>query len=266
LTQSGYVYEVFSSYQGEGASLPGSLMGRRQVFVRLAGCNLARGDMGTEGCVFCDSPGAKSERCKSASVEIIPGGGRERVRNPLDAEAVLDWILRLRTPDLHSVSVTGGEPLVQARFVGRLAGMVRSLGLRTYLETNGSLPREVSRVAGLFDYACVDIKDKSARAAEDWQALVELEVESASILKDAGCRTFCKTVVTSQTTPASIEAIATRVSELGLPLALQVVTPFGGLKPPSGRQLFSLTEAAAKHLQPEMLAVSIQAHRLLEFP
>lgn len=40
------IFEVFSSIQGEG-----KLIGRRQIFIRFAGCNL--------DCVYCDTPESK---------------------------------------------------------------------------------------------------------------------------------------------------------------------------------------------------------------
>ena len=241
-------------------------MGRRQVFIRLCGCNLASGEMGTSGCVFCDSPEAKYDKCPIAFVEEAPAGQREEVKNPVDAATVTSWVRRLKTADVHSASLTGGEPLVQATFVRAIAKEIQRLGLSVYLETNGSLPKAAQKVADLVDYACVDIKDESARAAEDWEALVRLEVESASIFREAGCKTFCKIVVTDRTDPSNVSWVAARVSRVGVPLAIQVVTPIGGVAPPSGRQLFSITQAAAKHLQPEMLAVSVQAHRLMNLP
>ncbi len=39
--------EVFNSWQGEGGSVEGSAFGRRQIFVRFAGCDLH--------CLWCDS-------------------------------------------------------------------------------------------------------------------------------------------------------------------------------------------------------------------
>jgi len=38
--EGGHLVEIFSSYQGEGGVVRGSCFGRRQIFIRFAGCNL----------------------------------------------------------------------------------------------------------------------------------------------------------------------------------------------------------------------------------
>ena len=52
----GYIQEIFSSFQGEGAAVEGSCYGLRQIFLRFAGCPIALGAHGTKGCIWCDSP------------------------------------------------------------------------------------------------------------------------------------------------------------------------------------------------------------------
>ena len=51
----GYLFEIFSSIQGEGGTVRGSCFGKRQVFIRFAGCNLANQGFNTSGCFWCDS-------------------------------------------------------------------------------------------------------------------------------------------------------------------------------------------------------------------
>lgn len=264
MTVDGFLSEIFSSYQGEGGSVPGSCLGKRQIFVRFAGCNLASGEMGTDGCTYCDSPRAKS-RGDSAWIQFSPRGlKRSEVKNPFDVRKALDAVKRLRTRDLHSLSFTGGEPLWQTHFLGSLAEEVRGSGIQTYLETNGSLPCELESVSDLFDFACVDVKDRSANASSNWKALVDRELQSVQILTESGTSTFAKTVVTAETVTDDVEYIASRLADLECALALQVVTPYAGVRPPKRERLFALTSAAAKHLQPEMLSLSVQIHRYLK--
>ena len=62
---SGRIAEVFRSFQGEGL-----LLGRRQVFVRLAGCSV--------GCRYCDT-----EWAFQTPASVVVPGSSERVDNPL---------------------------------------------------------------------------------------------------------------------------------------------------------------------------------------
>ena len=264
MTVTGYICEIFSSYQGEGGSVPGSLMGRRQVFVRFAGCNLADPDTGTGGCRFCDSPGARSMSVDHARLELSPGGRVfEDAKNPVSVDLVMGRIGSLRTPDLHSVSLTGGEPLGQSGFLDSILGAARKMDLKTYLETNGSLPGNLRELDNLPDYACVDVKDRSAGATSDWEMLLEREFESIGILKNSGVTAFSKMVVTEETDPGDVEMISERLSSLGCGLAIQPVTPARGVLPPGIDRLGEITRAAAKHLLPGKISLSVQMHKTL---
>ena len=164
-TLEGNVGEIFSSIQGEGP-----LIGRRQIFVRTAGCSLA--------CGYCDTLGfGKSvETCR---IEHPPATGRFAIiPNPMSVNTVMDQIDRLRSPGLHSVSITGGEPLCQHEFVGALANECRSLGLRVYFETNGYSVSRFEEIVDAIDFAAIDLKLPSHRACPDseWPDLIENEL------------------------------------------------------------------------------------------
>ncbi len=87
-----HVNEVFSSIQGEGI-----LIGRRQVFVRFSGCNL--------DCNYCDT---------SKSRDPLLG-------DLISTEELLFKINKLITPDFHSISLTGGEPLLHSDFIKEIS-------------------------------------------------------------------------------------------------------------------------------------------------
>ncbi len=261
---TGSIHEVFSSYQGEGGSVRGSCMGRRQIFVRFAGCNLAQGSMGTGGCVYCDSLEAARGKAPYARIESHPGKGDfGEVRNPVPSRLILKAIGRLMTPDVHSVSFTGGEPLCQPELLKELAEALRGEGRRTYLETNGSLPVAAEEVASAFDLACVDFKDRSACASAAWEELLHLEIRTVKALLVAGAETFAKLVVTKGTRPVDVETISKMLQPLSCDLAIQIVTPMGGVRPPAPALLFDMTEAAAKHLQPQRVSISAQVQRMI---
>jgi organic radical activating enzyme len=138
------------------------------------------------------------------------------------------------------------------------------MGFTTYLETNGSLPGNLTGLNVLPDYACVDIKDRSAGAALDWENLLDLELRTIGILRESGVSTFSKLVVTRNTDAMDVEMISKRLSSVKCPLAIQPVTPIGDVLPPSAQQLHSITQAAAKHLHPADLSLSVQIHKMID--
>lgn len=140
------LFEVFTSVQGEG-----TFIGRRQIFVRFAGCNLE--------CPYCDTKYALSKP-HSARFENTPLSSKfYEERNPIPAFRLNEYIDLAFTLDqaIHSISLTGGEPLMQDEFI--------EFFLRTYkkgrtymLETNGSLPERLEKVIDFIDFFSIDIK------------------------------------------------------------------------------------------------------------
>ncbi|MEX2706049.1 MAG: radical SAM protein [Candidatus Freyrarchaeum guaymaensis] len=210
------------------------------------------------------SPGARNPKERRYRLEETPGTGRfTEFSNPLDPATLCRHVKLLETRDLHSISFTGGEPLLQADFLREVSEHLVSEGYTLFLETNGSLPECASRVADLFEYCCCDIKDESSGAASDWTALVEKEFETIHILIDTGVKTFAKVVVTADTKPENIEWYAKELAKMKCPLCIQVVTPLGGARKPMVKQLFEFTETASKHLSKNDVSLSIQAHKVI---
>jgi organic radical activating enzyme len=145
LETTGNVEEIFDSVQGEGL-----LIGSRQVFIRLGGCNRA--------CSFCDTPQARRPAA-TCRFETETGSGRfEYLPNPLNVEGVMRVVEKLWFPGHHSVSVTGGEPLVQAGFLRALLPALTSEGHKIYLETNSSCPEGLADILPDVEYVAADIK------------------------------------------------------------------------------------------------------------
>lgn len=143
---SGRIAELFVSFQGEGL-----LVGRRQLFVRLAGCSV--------GCGFCDTPEAlgRPDRFFVRHAD----GARETFANPIGPDEVIacaEALGRAEGP-IHSVAVTGGEPLEQAAFLGRLLPSLRErIGRPVMLETAGLQATALSRLIEHVDYVSMDLK------------------------------------------------------------------------------------------------------------
>ena len=142
-----YVSEVFSAIQGEGA-----LVGTRQVFVRLSGCNIR--------CAYCDQPEALERLPGPCRVERTAGGRDWRVlSSPLPVGDVVDMVETLgRQLPHHSVSLTGGEPLFQSRRAARLSAGLAARGWPVMLETNGTLPAALEGMANDLAYVSMDVK------------------------------------------------------------------------------------------------------------
>ena len=244
------VLEIFSTFQGEGPRV-----GERQVFVRLAGCDLR--------CAFCDTPESFPAPAQ-ARVQVAGGADHEeRPANPLDVGQIMAAIERLDDPPgLHAaVSITGGEPLVHPAAVERIAKAVAVLGMRAHVETGGHRPGAVRHLLPVVDWFSPDIKLESAcRAPTPWDA----HAETYGLLEAAGKALAVKGVVCSETTESELAKAAQFCAEHApsAPLVLQPVTPYlDGPTPPSASHLFRLHRAAGAH-HPDVRVIP-QVHRQL---
>ncbi|WP_316348547.1 7-carboxy-7-deazaguanine synthase QueE [Desulfuromonas acetoxidans] len=142
------VVELFSSIQGEG-----SLVGCRQVFLRLAGCNL--------DCAYCDTDFQPS---KCARIETQPGSEQFLYwENPLESTRLLAHLStwKHQQPHLHhSLSLTGGEPLLHAEALKAWLPQLSTL-FPIQLETNGTLPQALQLVIDQVEWVVMDIKLES---------------------------------------------------------------------------------------------------------
>jgi 7-carboxy-7-deazaguanine synthase len=228
-----HISEIFSSIQGEG-----KLIGTRQVFVRFSGCNI--------NCNYCDTPLSRD-----------PNYGDE-----FDINTLHKKIDELITPDFHSISFTGGEPLIHADFIKKF---LEEYNLPSLLETNGSLPDEIAKLVELIDYVSLDIKLPEHEAVSNWDDLFSREMESIKILIEGGINTYCKLVVLPTTQTDTVSSIAARISE-EIPKASKiplVVQPASPLEFWAGRthKLLEISEKAGEHLN--ILTIP-QVHKLLK--
>ncbi|RLG17974.1 7-carboxy-7-deazaguanine synthase [Nanoarchaeota archaeon] len=202
-----FVYEIFSSIQGEGP-----LVGKRQIFVRFAGCPLR--------CYYCDTKYAY----QIPKFSIIIARGKKYVRkNPLSGETILQIVKSLETPDLHSISFTGGEPLIQED-LPEILSLVNGEGYRTFLETAGYPSDLVQKIADFVDYASVDIKLPSHKAHKNPREVIDSELRAIKILHEAGAEVYVKIVVTEETTSDEILNAIDVLEPLDIEVILQPVS------------------------------------------
>lgn len=176
-----YLSEIFSSFQGEGLYL-----GKRQLFIRFAGCNLK--------CTYCDTKRAREIK-KFASIEKTPFK-RDffRERNPLKLEKILEFIKNLNLSVHKSISITGGEPLLQTEFLLNFLPFLKKKKLEIYLETNGTLPEKLIKILNFVDIIAMDIKLPSNLEGEIFFEKHRKFLEIASSTKSV----FVKIVVTQK--------------------------------------------------------------------
>jgi len=215
----GHLLEVFSSWQGEGP-----YAGLKQVFVRLSGCHLR--------CVYCDTP----ESWERASAWTIRGETR---KNPVTVAETLEAV---RSFGPHpSVSLTGGEPVIQAEFVREVALGVRAMGMKTYLDTSGTLADRLAVCADAIDIFAFDIKLPSCPGVRADEDDVRRCLELAR-----GREAFVKIVVMQDSREDEV-ARAARLVPPEMALILQLATPVNpSTVPPDGAAIARLRRACGR--------------------
>jgi 7-carboxy-7-deazaguanine synthase len=223
--------ECFSSIQGEGV-----LVGLRQVFLRFSGCNL--------NCSFCDTPGmtAVPDHCL---LETTPGR-RDFLKtpNPVPLERVSGLIggwTAAQPGAHHSISVTGGEPLLFGALLEEWLPVLRKF-LPIYLETNGTLPEALAPLIPHLDIIGMDIKlPSSSGCPQLWdQHHAFLEVAAMKEI-------FVKVVVDQSTEDWEIERSCAMIAAVDreIPLILQPMTRENGSIGISSLRTLELQELAS---------------------
>lgn len=237
------VIEIFSSVQGEGKYL-----GCRQIFVRLADCNLR--------CAYCDTNFLRADFCRvetSASSMVF----RDE-NNPLDSAQVVEVIKKFSTEvPTQAVSFTGGEPLLHWQFVREVASAIKNLGMKIFLETNGTLYNEFEKISEAIDIVSMDIKLPSVVG----QNLLRAHEKFLRVVHEKDL--YVKMVVTAETTReeflSAIELVASIDREILL--ILQPVTPVRQICAASPDKILSLQATALRQLK--NVRVIPQTHKLI---
>ena len=197
----GKISEIFLSLQGEGIYL-----GVPQFFVRFHGCNMK--------CGFCDT---KFDSCENYTYR-----------------ALIEKIEECEKP-FHSISLTGGEPLLQADFIEDFLCEYKEYYRKPiYLETNSTLCEELLKVIHYVDIIAMDFKLPSSTGQRNYWAEHE---EFLRIAKSK--KTFIKAVVNSNTQPEDIVKMTEIIKRVACntPVVLQPVTALVERERADGKEL-----------------------------
>ena len=203
------IKEVFCSVQGEGP-----YVGTRQAFVRFSGCNLS--------CEYCDTDFANPGTC---NYEKIEGSSIfEKIPNPVSVEKLEDMLQPFKK--LHSVSLTGGEPLLHADFIENL-----NLASPLYLESNMTLPEQAEKLSEKVTYVAGDFKLPDAIrefCPETREIHMENTIECFKLLRESSSRDcFCKIIVGRSTEFETVMLAAEAIAAYVSCIILQPETPIG---------------------------------------
>jgi organic radical activating enzyme len=235
-----YLAEVFGSIQGEGMDA-----GVPAIFLRFAGCNLS--------CTYCDTPEA---RTRPDAFSIDDGRGTRKVANPVDCSELVDLV----ADDLgcrRLAVLTGGEPLLQPAALPPLARGLKGRGMRTYLETNGTLPEALLEVRDVVDFVSMDIKLPAGLDGRDFS---REHRKFLAATRDG--HSAVKIVIPGEASDAEVLAAVGLVadSKPAIPVFLQPVFGCAGPEVP-GERLLRLQQEASSLLQDVRL--SVQIHKIL---
>jgi 7-carboxy-7-deazaguanine synthase len=132
------ILEIFTSIQGEGPYI-----GTKQLFIRFCGCNLE--------CDYCDTKGFADE----FYLEFTP-------------EELQNYINSFNLKSVHSISLTGGEPLIWSDFLVEFLPFLKdNFKGKIYLETNSILKNNLEKIINYIDIISSDIKLPSSSGIEN---------------------------------------------------------------------------------------------------
>ncbi len=187
MTDKATIKEIFASIQGEGPYI-----GYKQLFIRFCGCNLR--------CGYCDTDFS----AKSA-----------KQYTPEELAEIVE-----KHPDCHSVSLTGGEPLLNTEF---LKAFLPLCPIPVYLETNATLAKQAEEIIDFVDYVSADIKLPSCTGIDNLWEIHDKFFEVCST-KDL----FAKIVFDTKITEEEIAKACALGAKHGIELIIQPKTDSTG--------------------------------------
>lgn len=184
MSKKTFVKEFFVSIQGEGP-----YVGYKQLFIRFCRCNL--------NCKYCDTEFLASTGAKEYS-----------------AQELFEAVSALDLTGVHSISLTGGEPLIDVEFLKEFLPLVRP-SAKIYLETNATLAKEFEEISGMVDIVSADIKLESSTGISGLRAKHEAFFDACR-----GIDTFAKIVFDGAIRDEEIAQTAELAKKYGLEVVL----------------------------------------------
>lgn len=224
MTNKASIIEIFSSIQGEGP-----YVGVKQLFIRFCGCNL--------NCDYCDT----NEIQNGDYLEYTP-------------EELKEYIKDFSLKTMHSISLTGGEPLVWADFLAEFLPLVEN---KIYLETNSTLKNNLEKIINNIDIISADIKLPSASGIESSFAMHD---EFFKIAKKYDKEIFAKIVFDENILNDEISHCLKLAEKYSLPLILQPKTIDDKVALDGGRILEVFNKFLASHQNTRVIP---QVHKFL---
>ncbi len=175
------IKEIFESIQGEGP-----YVGYKQLFVRFCNCNLK--------CNYCDTEFSSDKDFKEYDPCLL-------------ADKINSFNF------IHSVSLTGGEPLLASEF---LKDCLPRINKKIYLETNATLAEKFLEVKPFIDIVSADIKLESATGIRNSYIFHDKFFENCR-----GVETFAKIVFNSKITVDEIKSCCELGKKYNIELILQ---------------------------------------------
>ena len=176
------INEIFASIQGEGP-----VVGYKQLFIRFCGCNLH--------CNYCDTE-------FQTGIEYTPTELFEKINSEYNLST------------FHSISLTGGEPLLNVEFLEEFLPLVKNK-TKIYLETNATIFEKLPKVKNLIDIISADIKLPTSTGFDTF------DLHKKFFSNCGGIETFAKIVFDKNITEEEIETCAKIGKDYNIELVLQ---------------------------------------------
>ena len=190
----GVVHSVFVSVQGEGPSV-----GQLHLFVRFAGCDV--------GCEYCDTADSQSKSIPEATISYPACDVRQR--NPLPAQLLADICRKLLNENpIQGISLTGGEPLLQASYAREVLRCLGTPCPPVMLETSALHPELLPTLLSLVQVVSADIKLRSTRVpkADEAKAIEFIRLASSKV------KTWVKVPVDATVTTTELRRVLTMLA------------------------------------------------------